>query len=358
VPYKKKKSTKEKTRKLLALVKGRKRCLIFIQNNPDPDAIAAAMAMARLLKFRRKITSTITFDGVIGRAENQAMVEYLKVALVPFDKVKADDYDLTGMVDTQPGTGNNSLPEGRVPDIVIDHHPLREETKAAPFYDVKTNYGATSTILTEYLYEENVKLTKNLATALAYGIKTDTQNLGRETSAPDIDAFHHVYNNCNSRLLGKIENEKVPQDYFTALTGAMSNAAIYEHVIVTSLGDIKNPDMVGEIADLLLRLEDMRCALCYGFLKDQAVLSLRTFDEELDAGGLVKKMIAKDPLLSERATGGGHGMMAGAQIQYAAKNNEKEKIEKAIRNAFLDVIGASKRARRRLVKKTEDENSK
>ena len=119
----------------------------------------------------------------------------------------------------------------------------------------------------------------------------------------------------------------------------------------------------------------MRCALCYGFLKDQAVLSLRTFDEELDAGALVKRMIEETPFLRERgATGGGHGMMAGAQIPLGPVKNEqetantgketrtiprpgsakeREKIDKELRNAFLDAIGASKRARRKLVKKTD-----
>jgi nanoRNase/pAp phosphatase (c-di-AMP/oligoRNAs hydrolase) len=355
VPYSKKKSVREKSRRLLALAKGRKRCLIFIQNNPDPDAIAAAVALARLLKQRRRINSAITFDGVIGRAENQAMVRNLKITLTPVDQVNLAEYDLTAAVDTQPGTGNNSFPAGRVPDIVIDHHPLREETKAAPFFDVKANYGATSSILVEYLYVEKVTLTRNLAAALAYGIKTDTQDLGRETSILDIDAFHYVYNHCNPRVLAEIENEKVPQEYFAILADAMRNATIYEDVIVAGLGDIQNPDMVGEIADLLLRLEHMRYALCYGFLKDQAAVSVRTIDERLDAGKLVKKMIRRSPFLRERATGGGHEMMAGAQIPYSASadGKEKEKITTALRNSFLNVIGASKLTRRRLVKKTD-----
>ena len=353
MPYSKKKSVKEKTRQLLALAKGKKRCLIFIQNNPDPDAIAAAMALARLLKYRRRMHSTITFDGVVGRAENQAMLRNLKISLAPIDQVNIKEYDLTAMVDTQPGTGNNAFPAGRVPDIVIDHHPLREETKAAPFYDVKSNYGATSSILTEFLFAENVRLTKNLASALAYGIKTDTRDLGRETSILDIDAFHYVYNHCSPRVLAEIENEKVPQEYFAVLADTMKNATIYEDVVVAGLGDIDNPDMVGEIADLLLRLEHMRYALCYGFLRDQVAVSLRTADDELDAGKLIKKAIHRDHFLHERATGGGHEMMAGAQIQYMEeeREKEKEKIEKALRDSFLKVIGASKRAWRRLVKK-------
>ena len=355
MPYSKKKTVKEKSRRLLSLVKGRKRCLVFIQNNPDPDAIAAATALARLLKFRRRMSSTITFDGIIGRAENQAMVRQLKLTLVPIDQVNIEDYDLTALVDTQPNTGNNSFPTDRAPDIVIDHHPLRDETKAAQFYDVKPNYGATSSILVEYLFVEKVPLTKSLAAALAYGIKTDTKDLGRDTSILDIDAFHYVYNKCDPRILAEIEKEKVPQEYFAILSMAMRNATIYEDAIVAGLGDIENPDMAGEIADLLVRLEHMRYALCYGFLKDQAVVSLRGADEQIDAGALIKKMIRKNAFLKERATGGGHEMAAGAQIPYLESENGKmkEKIENALRDSFLKLIGASKRASRRLVRKTD-----
>jgi len=350
---KKKKTVKEKTRKLLAHAKGRKRALIFIQDNPDPDAIGAAVGLARLLKAKRKTTSAITFNGVIGRAENQAMVERLKVNLQELSGLNIDDYDLIAMVDTQPGTGNNSLPPDRTPDIVIDHHPFREETKGAAYYDVRDNYGATSSILTEYLFEEGVKLSQKLATALAFGIKTDTRNLGRETSVLDIDAYSHVLSRANQRLLAKIEDGKVPQEYFAVLADAMKGASIYEDVIVSGLGDIDNPDMVGEIADLLLRLENIRCALCFGFFEDQGILSIRTVDEELNAGELAQAMLKQSPYLAGHGTAGGHGMMAGGQIRLEEKSDKEiERAAREIRNSFLEAIGVRKRARRNLIKES------
>jgi nanoRNase/pAp phosphatase (c-di-AMP/oligoRNAs hydrolase) len=348
---KKKKTVKEKTRKLLAIAKGKKRALIFLQDTPDPDALAAAVALARLLKAKRKINSTLTFSGVIGRAENKAMVERLKINVQDFSAVNIDDYDLLALVDAQPGTGNNAFPPDRAPDVVIDHHPLREETKKAAFHDVRENYGATSSILTEYLFEEGVRLSHRLATALAFGIKTDTKNLGRETSVLDIDAYRYVFDRANQRLLGQIEDEKVPQEYFAVLADAMKNATIYEDAIVSGLGEIDNPDMVGEIADLLMRLQHMRSALCYGFYGGQGVFSIRTTEEDLNAGKLARSMLKQSRLLSERGTAGGHDMMAGGQIRLEEKSEEEmERLGREIRNSFLEVIGVEKRARRTLIK--------
>ncbi len=348
---KKKKTVREKTARLLALAQGRKRALIFMQDNPDPDAIASALALARLLKNRAKVNATITYSGVIRRAENQAMVEQLEIPLVSFKEIDRASYDLTALVDSQPGNGNSRLPEGFVPDIVIDHHPRKPATRKAAFSDICTRLGATSTILTEYLFEEDIEISSRLATALAYGISTDTRNLSREATRRDIAAYRHIFHLANQRLLARIEDEKVPRAYFRAMAEAMRNATIYEDVIVTGLGRTENPDMVSEVADLLLRMEGIRCVLCFGFFEDNVLLSIRTHEDDLNAGKLAQKMIKRGKYLSENGTAGGHGMMAGGQVGIAGKNEKEiEKISTEIRHCFLEALGVGKRSRRTLIK--------
>ncbi len=353
MPLKKKKTVREKTRKLLGVAKGRRRALIFVQENPDPDAIASALALAHLLKAKCAINSTITYRGVIGRAENRAMVERLKIHLVEISEVKVEDYDLTAIVDNQPGAGNNSLPPDLLPDIVIDHHPLVAGSKKAAFCDVRQKYGAASTMLTEYLFEEGVEITGPLATALAYGIHTDTRNLGRQAGSLDINAYRYVFHRANQRLLAKIEDEKVPREYFRVMAEAMRNATIYEDVIVSGLGLIDNPDMVAEVADLLLRMEGIRCVLCYGFFSDQVILSIRTEADNLNAGKIAQKMMKRGKHLSANGTAGGHGMMAGGRVDIAGKSEKEiEKIATEIRHSFLESIGVGKRSRRTLLKES------
>ena len=109
------------------------------------------------------------------------MVRYLKLKLRPIDRTKLDKYKYIAMVDTQPRTGNNSLPATRVPDLVIDHHSMIAPTKKVPFVDIRLAYGATATLLTEYLFHFGLEIDRNLATALLYGIKSETIRTGKST---------------------------------------------------------------------------------------------------------------------------------------------------------------------------------
>lgn len=127
------------------------------------------------------VPSTVTYGGIVGRSENQAMIRYLKLDIKPLSEVNFKQYPVLALVDTQPGAGNNSLPRGVQPTIVIDHHePVRARTRRVKFSDIRTDYGSTSTILTEYLKEADIPgIDRRIITALFYGIKSDTRDLGR-----------------------------------------------------------------------------------------------------------------------------------------------------------------------------------
>jgi nanoRNase/pAp phosphatase (c-di-AMP/oligoRNAs hydrolase) len=159
---------------LLAAVGDADRLLILPHNDPDPDAIASALALRHLLQETLSLESKIVYRGIIDRAENRALMRYLDQPLQP-----PTDADLAGrapaaLVDTQPGAGNNALPARYQVAVVIDHHTWREQTSDAAYFDVRLEAGATSTILTEYLQAAGLDPEPLLATALFYGIKTDT----------------------------------------------------------------------------------------------------------------------------------------------------------------------------------------
>ncbi|MBU1767157.1 MAG: DHH family phosphoesterase, partial [Candidatus Omnitrophica bacterium] len=166
--------------KIAGALKGKRKIIIFTHNNPDPDAIASAWAMKHLLKELLNIKSRIVYDGFIGRAENKAMVKLLKIKLSHLSKIKLSNRDGFILVDTQPGVGNNSMPLQIIPSLVIDHHPLNKKQKSI-LVDVRKDVGSTASILTEYLVNNNLEIPKNLATALFYGIESETQGLSIET---------------------------------------------------------------------------------------------------------------------------------------------------------------------------------
>ncbi len=284
------------------------RWLVLTHDNPDPDSIAGAAALSKLLRkgFKKRVTTA--YGGIIGRAENQEMVRVLRIRLSHIRHLNWKHYRHFALVDTQPGTGNNQLPEGIAPDLVFDHHPLRRATAKAAFADVRTEYGATATIVAEYLFARGIEPSKREATAFVYAIRSETQDFGREFSGPDKAAFDRLFLRSDARALARIQSPRLPLGYFRTLHRALENLETVSTLVVSHLGPVEQPDIVPEIADLLLRIQGKTWSLCTGLFGDRLYLSMRTTNPRADAGRLMRR------LLGRRGKGGGHGMMAGGWI--------------------------------------------
>jgi nanoRNase/pAp phosphatase (c-di-AMP/oligoRNAs hydrolase) len=287
------------------------RWLVLTHDNPDPDALASAQILALLLAraFKRKVT--VAYGGIIGRAENQEMMRTLKLDFRHVRNLSFKNYAHFALVDTQPRTGNNQLPRGIVPDVVIDHHPLRKPTEAAPYHDVRPTYGATATILAEYLVASGLRSTHALATALVYAIRTETQDFAREYAGHDKEVYDLFFPQANHRLLARIQTPRLPLSYFGNLHEALESLESVDTLIVTHLGIVEQPDIIPEIADLLLRLEGKTWSLATGLFGDRIYLSIRTTNPRADAGTLMRRLLAR------RGKGGGHGRTAGGWIDAA-----------------------------------------
>jgi nanoRNase/pAp phosphatase (c-di-AMP/oligoRNAs hydrolase) len=162
-------SIPEKLRRFYDQFSGNDHVLIVI--NADPDAIASAMAVSRLL-WRKVLNVTISHINTINRPDNLAMIRLLGVALVPFEEIEVDQFSRVVIVDSQPD--HNEHMAELEPNVIIDHHP--DSGAKAPFIDIRPQYGATATILTEYLRTAKIKPSAKLATGLYHGIKTDTND--------------------------------------------------------------------------------------------------------------------------------------------------------------------------------------
>ncbi len=337
--------TGSKVQRLTELFAGKAYLLIVMQDNPDPDSLAAAMALRRLAKGQANLNVSIACGGTVGRGENRALVKYLGMNLRPPDEMDYEKFDLVAMVDTQPGTGNNSLPATIEPDIVIDHHPIRRQTRSVAFTDIRSNYGAASTLLVEYLIEAGISPDTPLATALLYGIRSDTQDLGREASRFDVEAIEFLYPYANKRMLGVIQRGKVPRVYYQMLADALRNARVQGSAIITDLGEIDNPDMIAEVADLLLREDETTWTMCTGFWNDKLLISIRTSEESTLAEKVIRRIVAR------RGTGGGHLTYAGGQIPLVNGTKAgREGLVRDIQQKFVDAIGAEGAEGSRLVK--------
>jgi nanoRNase/pAp phosphatase (c-di-AMP/oligoRNAs hydrolase) len=339
------KKTTRNSRKLLEILKSSVRLLIVMQDNPDPDAIAAAIALRKLANTTANLRCSFAHGGTIGRGENRALVRYLNLNLYSCLDIEFDKFSTIAMVDTQPGMGNNSLPEGIIPDIVIDHHSLKKLTRSVRFFDVRPRYGATSTILLEYLSAAGIILDVPLATSLLYAIRSDTQDLGREANAADIQAVTLLFPLANKRMLGEIERGSVPREYFQMLARALQSARVYSNAIVAHLTDVDTPDMIAEVADLLLREDNTAWTMCTGFFGEKMLISLRTQDEKNRADLVIKRIV------SRKGTGGGHLSYAGGQIPLdKISDRANRKLEKTVQGRFLKAIHCDSVAGDNLIK--------
>jgi nanoRNase/pAp phosphatase (c-di-AMP/oligoRNAs hydrolase) len=295
-------------RELIARRSGPGRWLILTHDNPDPDALASAAALSTLLRegFGRRVTTA--YGGIIGRAENRQMVKVLRMKPSHVRHLNWSRYKHTALVDCQPGTGNNAFPDHLVPDVVFDHHPIRRATRSALFSDIRTHYGATATILCEYLVASGIGIDRNLATAMVYAIRSETQDFGREYSEHDKSIYDLLHAQADLRALARIQQPSLSTSYFRTLRQAVANLATVDSLVVSHLGEVEQPDIVPEIADLLLRLEGKTWSLTSGSFEDRLYLSMRTTNPRADAGRLMRR------LLGRRGRGGGHGMIAGGWV--------------------------------------------
>ncbi|MFW6097601.1 MAG: DHH family phosphoesterase [Chloroflexota bacterium] len=321
--------------------------LILPHNDPDPDAIASAVALKFLLVELWGVTAEIRYNGIIGRAENQALVTYLGDELEPMQMQRVTAPVI--LVDTQPGAGNNPLPEGTTVEAVIDHHPLLPQTPRAAFADVRPDVGACATILTEYLLAADLTPPTTLATGLFYGIKSDTMALGRNVAESDVEAYVYLQALTDPDALIEIEQAQVPPAYFQSINTTLEAARVYEDVLIADVGVMAYPDLVAELADWLLRLQGVDWVVCMGVYRNSLRLAVRTRHHEGGAGHMVQKIVAADGIA------GGHGTMAGGQV--ALNGLAASTVSARLRRRILSYFGIPATAGRRLMTITGEEGA-
>ncbi|HVE12405.1 MAG TPA: DHH family phosphoesterase [Elusimicrobiota bacterium] len=304
--------------------------LIVTHDHPDPDAMASAWSLAHLAQNLCRIRTRIVYGGMIGRRENRIMAESLGVPAHPLRKGELAEYEHAALVDTQAPFRNNRFPPRRHPDILIDHHQRHPDT-AADLAIIDESVGATTTLLGEALLLSGVRVPPALATAIVYGIGSETQNLGREAGRRDADVYRAFMSKANMRDLWRIANPRRPASFFQTLARSIREAFVVRGIIGVNLGPIAIPDQVAQTADFLLTHERMQWSIATGRFNGRLHVSLRTHDTEGAAGRLLKK------LLGGGNRGGGHRMIAGGSQDVGADAPEStwREAEEAIVSAFL-----------------------
>ncbi|NOQ67505.1 MAG: phosphoethanolamine methyltransferase, partial [Desulfobacterales bacterium] len=225
---------------------------VLVVINADPDALACAMAVKRLLRYRVK-SITISYPNEVRRLSNITMMQVLKIQTEKLQSLKLSDYTKKVMLDSQPP----HLPifENMQFDAVIDHHPVTNNWKAT-YVDIRPDYGAAASIMVEYLRAAELKPSVYLATALFYAIKVDTHNFDKKARIADAISFRYLFDIANQNLVRKIELSELRMSelgYFKTALAEMkvSKGRLYAHV-----GRVRSPDILVIIADFLNQVHD------------------------------------------------------------------------------------------------------
>ncbi len=307
--------------------------LIVMHNNPDPDSIACALALKKIMN-RWGVESDITYGGKIGFDENKAMINLLGVKLIHINDINLDNYKGIAVVDA---SSSKILPidlKSFDIDIIIDHHDNGDLT--AKYMDIRPEIGAAATILTEYLMFLNMTPKQDLATALYYAICTDTNYFKRKTSKKDFEAAGYLQDLMDPKALEMIENPEMDTETMEILAKAITNRKIIKSSIALSyVGMIKNRDALPKAADFLLKMEGITTTYVFGIAENKIHISARTKDLRIDVGDIMRKAFG----------GGGHQSSAAASIELGIfesvsdKKSLRKLVEEAIQMRILDAMG-------------------
>ena len=278
------------------------RLLILI--NADPDSIASALALKRLL-WRRVAACVISPIQPITRPQNERLVELLGIKLTPYPEVKPAEFNRKALVDNQPG--HHEIFGAHKYDVIIDHHPRLPDT-AAKFVDIRAEYGANASIMTEYLRAARIKPSLKLATALYYAIKTDTANFERPATEADVRAFHYLFKFTRRALIRTLDYAEFDISMLKYFQQAFSRYRLRQRKFYAFLGTVATPDILVILADFFLRAYDISWTIVGGIYEDKLVVIFRNDGLRKNDGALATKAFGK------LGSAGGHASSARAEI--------------------------------------------
>jgi nanoRNase/pAp phosphatase (c-di-AMP/oligoRNAs hydrolase) len=281
---------------------------VAILINADPDAMSSAMALQRL--FWRRVKKTRVFrTNVIKRADNLAMIKLLNIKQQHARKLNPAQISKWAIIDSQPHH-QDALSKFRF-DIIIDHHPPSSDSVAA-FVDIREDYGATATMMTEYLRAAKITPSPRLATALFYGIKTDTDNFVRASIPNDIDAFRYLYPYTNIHIVKMIESSEMTRKTLASFRTALENLVFIKDKACIHMGKVNDPDILVILADFFLKLVESAWCIVSGVYAQKLIVIFRHAGFRSDAGRAAQK------LFGQWGSAGGHKSAARAEIPLEA----------------------------------------
>lgn len=315
---------------LVNLLRKGKRVFIQTHNFPDPDAIASAFGLQQFLNTY-DITATICYVGSIDRFNTRKMMDTFGIQIYSYDEIKDmchDDYIVH--IDCQkPNANTTDLPGDEV--ACIDHHPIFVKEEGYRYTDIRI-VGACASIIADYYSSTDTPISSNVATALAYGIKMDTDNLIRGTTPLDMDMLTYVYKHADLEMLNSMYSSAIEFQDLKAYGAAIENIDVFDYVGFTYIPFECPSSLVAIISDFILSLDVVDVSVVYSINSDGIKFSVRSERSDVDAGKLIFNA------LNGIGTGGGHAVMAGGFISQEQVHKMGGHFDIEIKELFMNAL--------------------
>ncbi len=305
-----------------------KRWYICSHDNPDPDSIASALGMQTILQFLGAEDIAMVYCGEISHPQNRAMANVLDIRVRKWNEIKnGDPNSIFIFVDCSVNQKNMSITE--TPAIVIDHHKITMTNRDILF--IHDEVGACSTLIFDLAlsitkkddseegseelqcFDPDEDGIRELATALAIGIKTDTIDfLSEGTTNDDINAFRTLARHLSEERFQSIINYEFPPYVLDYEQIAWQNKrAEFQPHFITGLGylDESKSDCIPTIADKFMRLQGVQTVVVYGIVGGSIRSSIRTSSTALDCQTLCDEIFGK-------GNGGAKHGVGGARVPF------------------------------------------
>jgi nanoRNase/pAp phosphatase (c-di-AMP/oligoRNAs hydrolase) len=277
-------------------------CVLIVA---DPDAMASALAVKRLIA-QRVAGATIAAVNEITRPDNLSMIRYLRIPVVNWKEEMRSAYHKFLLVDSQPH--HNPAFHDIHFTAVIDHHPQAPEHPIhAAHVDIRPGYGATATILTQYLQAARIRPNSRLATALQIGIRTDTATFIRSGEAEDLSAFKFLSKFSDQALLRRILQSEYLIKWLPLFSHAFASLMPCGTGYYSFVGNVPNPDILVSIADFFMRIHGLKWAAVCGAYEETVIVVFRS-DGTRNIGRFASERFAS------LGSAGGHRMLARAEF--------------------------------------------
>ena len=330
---------------LVEVIKKYRHILIAIKGSPDPDVVAASFVF-KLICEAYDTQASIDSPVHPSLPQNRKIIKDLNLPICfdEFKDIKAQ-YDAYAVFDHQSVDIDGIT--GVIPCAVhIDHHDRVDEEIQVDFKLIVDDAGSTSTVLA-FLMEElkselkpGKALQMKIATALEYGLCTDTNNLQYATSM-DRQALEIISPFSDKVLLRKIGSLHFSKQAMGFLNQALSHHIVYKDWLICGIGfmDEKYRDSIAIIGDFLLKREDITTVVVFSIIEKKAGLTLdasfRTRKENFNLNALIKRITRE---------GGGRKFKGAFQVNldYFANCPDKERLWDVV---YLTTIEALKKQR-------------